>query len=261
MGKKQPLSAEQRQSEIRTLLQVGRELSISELALRFGASEMTIRRDLSKLQQRGQVLRTHGGVVPADRMMFEFDFAARQRENLAAKRAIAREALKLINPPCRIILDTGTTALQLAYELQSFNDISVITPSLAVASALQFAEGVQTVLLGGIIRKGSPDLTGALTESMLEMFAADIAFQGADGIDTDGFCYNRDLRIAKVDQKIRQRAQHVYVLADSSKLNRTALVRHGSIQQVDGLITDNKADMDFITQLKTIGTSVIIAEL
>lgn len=96
---------------------------------------------------------------------------------------------------------------------------------------------------------------------MLEMFAADIAFQGADGIDADGFCYNRDLRIAKVDQKIRQRAQHVYVLADSSKLNRTALVRHGSIQQVDGLITDNKADMDFITQLKTIGTSVIIAEL
>ena len=166
---------------------MGRELSISELALRFGASEMTIRRDLSKLQQRGQVLRTHGGVVPADRMMFEFDFAARQRENLAAKRAIAREALKLINPPCRIILDTGTTALQLAYELQSFNDISVITPSLAVASALQFAEGVQTVLLGGIIRKGSPDLTGALTESMLEMFAADIAFQGADGIDADGF--------------------------------------------------------------------------
>lgn len=259
MSNKTGLSTQQRQSHICKLLEAGRELGIAELAEMFSTSEMTIRRDLTKLQQRGQVLRTHGGVMPAERMMFEFDFSARRKDNQLAKRAIAKQAAKLISPPSRVILDAGTTTLELAYEIQGLADLTVITPSLAVASALQFSDEVQTVLLGGVIRRGSPDLTGAMTETMLDMFAADIAFQGADAIDADGWCYNSDLRIAKIDQKMRQRARQVYVLADSSKLGKTALVRNGTLNQVDGLITDDKADPAIIEQLRSAGATVIVA--
>lgn len=235
-------SREQRLSAIRDLLQSQESVSISELARRFNLSEMTIRRDLDNLELTGQVRRTHGGAMPAERMVFEFNFLARRQANRPAKQAIAREAVKLIQPGQRVILDTGTTTLELAHLLRDFSGLTVLTPSLAVASELQFSEGIQTILLGGEIRKGSPDLTGLVAETVLDMFSADIAFQGADGIDNDGGVYTADMRISKVDQKIRQRATKTYCLADSSKVGRPALVRHGYIHEMEGFITDANLD-------------------
>ena len=156
-------------------------------------------------------------------MTFEFDFISCRKANQKAKQAIAQEAMKLISSGQTLILDTGITALELAFLLKDTEDITVLTPSLAVASVLQFSEGVQTIFLGGTIRKGNPDLTGVLTEKILEMFMVDIAFQGADGIGLDGHMYNADMRIASVDQKMRQRAHKVYILCDSSKIDKTEL--------------------------------------
>ena len=252
------MKAIQRQSVIGEILQSHKEVAISELAERFSVSEMTIRRDLDHLAETGLVRRTHGGAVPAERMVFEFDFVARRQANLAAKRAIASEAVKLIRPGLRLILDTGTTTLELAHLLRNFDDLTVITPSLAVASELQFSEGVQTVLLGGVIRKGSPDLAGMATEAVLDMFAADIAFQGADGIGPDGVLYTADMSIAKVDQKIRTRAQRTYILADSSKIGKTALARHGFIQQVDALITDDGIKDEDRRRFEKLGAEMIV---
>jgi len=246
-----------RQAKVRELLRSRQTVSIAELAAMFGVSEMTIRRDLNRLERTGQVRRTHGGVMPADRMVFEFDFAARRQANCRAKQAIAREALKLIEPVNRVILDTGTTTLELAHCLKGFSGLTVITPSLAVASELQFSEGIQTVLLGGLIRRGSPNLSGTVTENVLDMFAVDIAFQGADGIGVDGALYTADMRISRVDQKIRKRAERTYILADSSKIGRTALARHGFLQQVDGLITDDGIDPEHKGRLEELGANIV----
>ncbi|MES2693689.1 MAG: DeoR/GlpR family DNA-binding transcription regulator, partial [Verrucomicrobiota bacterium] len=174
-------------------------VSVSELAVEFGVSEMTIRRDLSQLESQSHIHRTHGGAVLTERMMFEFDYRERREANRAAKRAIAAEARRLIQPGQRLILDNGTTTLELACLLRDGEGLTIITPSLAVASELQHAAGVEVVLLGGVIRRGSPDLTGPATEHCLELFSADIAFQGADGIGLDGKIYNSDLRLARVD--------------------------------------------------------------
>ncbi len=252
------LPACQRLEQIRTTLHDQQSVSISTLAERFGVSEMTIRRDLDKLQREGQVKRTHGGAMPAERMAFEFDFVARRKANRKAKQAIAREAVKLIKPGHRIILDTGTTTLELAHLLKDWEGLTVITPSLAVASVLQFSEGIQTVLLGGVIRRGSPDLTGSLTEIVLDMFAVDIAFQGADGIALDGSMYTEDMRISRVDQKIRKRADRTYILAASSKIDRTALVRHGSLQQTEALITDDGLQAEHRKQLEKHGINLMV---
>jgi DeoR/GlpR family transcriptional regulator of sugar metabolism/outer membrane receptor for ferric coprogen and ferric-rhodotorulic acid len=175
-------------------------VSIAELAREFGVSEMTIRRDLDVLEGKSQIQRTHGGAVLTERMMFEFDYRERRELNRAAKCAIAAEARKLVKRGQRLILDNGTTTLELASLLKDGEDLTVITPSLAVASELQHATGVEVILLGGILREGSPDLTGPVTEHCLEIFSADIAFQGADAIGTDGAIYNSDLRLARVDR-------------------------------------------------------------
>ncbi|HAU38971.1 MAG TPA: DeoR/GlpR transcriptional regulator, partial [Phycisphaerales bacterium] len=149
-----------RREEIQRILQSRQQVSISQLARRFGVSEMTIRRDLDQLESQGRVRRTHGGALPAERMVFEFDFVARRQANRPAKQAIAAEAVKHVRPGHRLILDTGTTTLELARLLKPIEDLTVITPSLAVASELQYCDNVQTVLLGGVVRRGSPDLTG-----------------------------------------------------------------------------------------------------
>jgi DeoR/GlpR family transcriptional regulator of sugar metabolism len=129
---------------------------------------------------------------------------------------------------------------------------------LAVASELQFSRSVQTVLLGGLIRRGSPDLTGSVTEGVLDMFAADIAFQGADGIGLDGSLYNADMGLARVDRKMRQQAERMYILADSSKIGKTALVRQSFLQDVDGLITDSGIAPGHRKAFKQLGVNVIV---
>ena len=249
--------ASARQTQIRTMLKADKQVSIPELASQFSVSEMTIRRDLDKLARDGQVRRTHGGAMPAERMVFEFDFASRRQAHRLQKQAIAREALRLIQPGQRLILDTGTTTLELAYALKDFQDITVITPSLAVASVLQFSPQIQTVLLGGIIQKGRPDLAGLVTEKNLEMFSADIAFQGADGIGLDGTLYTVDMRIVEVDRKIRQQAQRTFVLSDSSKIGKTALMTNGFLCEVEALITDDKITAPQKRTLEKEGAKII----
>lgn len=246
-----------RQAKIRERFADQAGVSVSELAREFGVSEMTIRRDLEALEEKFHIQRTHGGAVLTERMMLEFDYRERREANRAAKRAIAAAARKLVKPGDRLILDTGTTTLELASLLKDGEKLTVITPSLAVASELQHAAGVEVILLGGVIRRGSPDLTGPVTEHCLELFAVDIAFQGADAIGTDGSIYNSDLRLARVDQMMRKVAKRCCVLADHTKVGQTALARSGSLAEVDIFITDKSAPADALKRFAKLGTEIV----
>jgi DeoR/GlpR family transcriptional regulator of sugar metabolism len=232
-------------------------ISVSEIARELGVSEMTIRRDFGVLEGKELVQRTHGGAVLTQKMMLEFDYRERRERNGAAKRAIAAEARKLIKPGPRLILDNGTTTLELAALLKDGKNLTVITPSLAVASELQHAPDVEVILLGGIIRRGSPDLTGPVTEHCLELFAADIAFQGADGISEDGIIYNADLRLARVDKLMRKMAAQSCLLADHSKIGATALARCGTLADVNYFITDHKSPEATLRRFARFKTKII----
>lgn len=238
-GKNRPsLPAAVRLQKIRQALQRSPGVSVSAMARQLRVSEMTIRRDLEKLQEAADVRRTHGGAVVAERTVFEFSYQERQRARQAEKKAIARAARGLICEKQRVILDTGTTTLHLARLLKDARSLTVITPSLAVASELQYARGVSVVLLGGVIHPGSPDLTGPLTEHCLDVFSADWAFQGTEAIGVDGSVYNTDLQLAQVDRKMREKAVRSCLLADSSKFGNTALIRSGSLEDFEILITN-----------------------
>lgn len=246
-----------RQTQIRQRLSERPGVAVAALAREFGVSGMTIRRDLATLEGQAHIRRTHGGAMLTERMMFEFDYRDRRELNRAAKRAIAAEARKLVQPGQRLILDNGTTTLELAALLQDGVDLTVITPSLAVASELQHARGVEVVLLGGVLRRGSPDLTGPVTEHCLELFAADLAFQGADGIGADGAIYNSDLRLARVDRMMRRVATRSCVLADHTKIGATALARSGSLADVDLFITDRASPAAALKRFARLGPQII----
>jgi DeoR/GlpR family transcriptional regulator of sugar metabolism len=163
-----------------------------------------------------------------------------------------------VRPGLRLILDNGTTTLELAALLKDGKNLTVITPSLAVASELQHSDGVEVILLAGVLREGSPDLTGPLTEHCLEILAADIAFQGADGIGIDGAIYNSDLRLARVDRMMRRVAARCCVLADHSKIGRTALARNGSLADVDVFITDKAAPAAALKRFAKLGPEIVV---
>jgi len=165
------------EADVRTDRRAG-ECSIEQLMKRFGVSGMTVRRDLQSLADQGKVIRTHGGAAMAERISFEFEFLNRVRENHAAKEAIAASAAAQIKDGESVMLDSGTTTLELAKRLRGRRGLTVITSSLPIAAQLQYDQQIEVLLLGGRLRASSPDLAGALTESNLETLRADAAFLG-----------------------------------------------------------------------------------
>jgi len=236
------------------------ECSVDTLARRFEVSDMTIRRDLQVLADAGRVIRTHGGATPAEQVRFEFQFLDRARQNAPAKDAIGRAAVQLVKDGQSVLLDSGTTTLAIARCLRTRQRLTVITTSLPIAAVLQNAPGVETMLLGGYVRRDTPDLGGALTESNLENLMADIAFIGADGIDVSGKVSNASISTARMLTKMAASAKRVYVVADSAKIGKTALVSFGQLTKWGGLITDSAVAAQSVRSLRKAGVHVIVAE-
>ncbi len=248
-----------RQRQLEQLLRQRGACTVQFLSQELGVSDMTVRRDLDRLAEAGRVVRTHGGAAPAEQVMFEFQFLQRAQLHHEQKERIGAHAARLVADGQSVLLDSGTTTLALARGLRKRQHVTVITTSLPIASALQQAAGVETLLLGGVVRRDTPDLGGALTEANLEMLRADLAFVGSDGIDALGNVYNVSLSVGRMLGKMVACAGEVYVVADSSKLGRTALMRFGNVAGWRGLITDSHAAPDQIQALRQAGVNVILA--
>jgi DeoR family fructose operon transcriptional repressor len=257
---KSRLTQMQRLEAIRQELMKADEVSIDDLAGRFDVSGMTVRRDLELLESRGDVIRTHGGAALAKRLTFEFSFRERQNRNSQAKSQIAERAAGHIEDGQVVMLDTGTTTLEIARRMMGRRNVTVITTSLAIVSALQFAAGVRIVLLGGFLRGGSPDLHGPLTEQNVEMFRADIAFMGADAVDLDGNTYADDLQVVNLDRTMAANAAQVIVVADSSKFGRNGMCRILGPEDYDSVVSDAGLGKAVLKRLARKGVRVEIAE-
>jgi DeoR/GlpR family transcriptional regulator of sugar metabolism len=256
---KSRLTQRQRLEAMRQELLKADEVSIDELADRFEVSGMTVRRDLELLEARGDVICTHGGAALARRLTFEFSFREKQNCNSSAKSRIAEHAAGHIEDGQVVILDTGTTTLEIARRIMGRRNVTVITTSLAIVSAVQFAAGVRVVLLGGFLRGGSPDLHGPLTEQNVEMFRADVAFMGADAVDLDGNTYADDLQVVNLDRKMAANAARVIVVADSSKFGRTGMCRIFGPRDYSLIVSDAGISVDVLKRMAKKGVAVEVA--
>jgi len=251
------LNGDKRRAELSKLLSRGKRISISSQALRLGVHPMTIRRDLEALASEGLLVRCYGGAIPAQRITFEFAFDRRHQENLSQKKRIGAAAACSVLEGQTVILDTGTTTLQIARSLSSNGRrCTVVTSSLVIASELWAVNSIELMLLGGRVRGESPDLVGPSVELMLDRLAADVAFLGADGIDPQRGCFTVDVEAARVAERMAASARHVIVTADSTKLSRPAAVRYLQIGQMDELITDRAAPIEAVDQLRRKGVAV-----
>ena len=231
---------------------------VAGLAAELDCSQMTIRRDLARLQSQGLVERSRGGAVPSRRIRLEFALAERAQARRREKVAIARAAASLVRPGDRVLIDTGTTTLALARELRSREHISVVTTSLAVVSALLPSPGIECMLLGGIVRESSPDLYGPLLEDNLSRIHADRAFIGCDGISVRAGLTTADARVARATALMVANASRVALLCDSSKAANDSFMTFARIDDIDVLVTDDGMPDEIVEAARAAGVETIV---
>lgn len=210
-------NTQQRRHLIVSQLQQQGELSVEQLAERFQTSEVTIRKDLTVLEQAGLLLRRYGGAVPVPQ-----DFIADSSFEKVSKRklAIAKAAASLIKDHYRIIIDSGRTTAALLPELASKQGLVVMTNSLGIANALRELENEPTLLMtGGTWDPQSEAFQGQLAEQVLRAYDFDQLFIGADGIDLSRgtTTYNELYSLSRV---MAECAREVIVMLESDKLGR-----------------------------------------
>ena len=221
-----------------------REVSVQGLSRQLHVSPVTIRRDLEALEAEGVVTRTHGGAVLSQSTVTEFAFLDRAREHTPQKQAIARRLATALTPGMTVLLDTGTTTLEVARAIAGIPRLRVLTSSLAIASALHSHDNIDLVLLGGTVRRHSPDLSGPLTEDNLRQFQTDLAVLGADAMGPDGL-HTSDLGVARISRAMIACARESWVVADSSKFTRRSFVKFADWSDIAHLVTDyGLADAD-----------------
>ncbi len=231
--------------------------SVADLAKKLGCSQMTVRRDLSKLETEGLLERSHGGASATRMMRLEFAVAERAGRRATEKAAIARAAAELVGPGQKLILDIGTTTLALARELRSRQSIAVVTPSLAVVSVLLSAPGIECILLGGTVRETAPDLFGPILEDNLSRIHTDWAFVGCDGLSPSGGITASDPRTARSTGLMIQCATKAALIVDSSKAGADSFIRYARFEDFDYLITDDGMPAEVLDAARAAEVQVI----
>lgn len=234
-------------------------VAADDLAREFDVSVETIRRDLRDLQQKGLLDRVYGGATQPAGRSSEGTFAARSTRHIQAKRAIARLAAALAEPGETIIIDVGTTALEVARALPAGFRGRVLTNSVPAALELSGREHVEVMLSGGQVRGGDAACSGATADSFFQEFYADRAFLGSGGVHPEAGLTDYYPAEVVVRRTIIAHTAACYVLADSSKLGAIAVHRVCPLDRVTAFLTDDAADPDTCQALRQAGAGLRIA--
>ncbi len=226
-----------------------KKISVGELSSRLGVSEVTIRKDLTELENQGRLLRRYGGAIPAENPQQVVSHLKRISQQQDEKHRIAKFAASLINDGENILLDAGSTILALARELHG-RELRVVTNNLAVASELLPDEKVIVELIGGTLRKASGALVGPWACRALETIRVDKVFLGCSGFDLKlGFSSENAVE-AETKQKMLNCAPEIIVLADHTKFTRPAFANFARPDQISSIITDKKLPEDISRNLR-----------
>ncbi|WP_043625582.1 DeoR/GlpR family DNA-binding transcription regulator [Nonomuraea candida] len=212
-------------------------VSVAELAAEHGVSEMTIRRDLDELAQQGVVRRVRGGALSLLLRGEEPPFGVREREAVEAKRRIGAEAAALIADGEAVVLDGGTTALEVARALLD-RRVTVLPLALQAMTLLAGAPRVRLVLPGGEVRKGELNVMGPLAENSIRALRFDTAVIGCCGLSAEHGLTAHDLPEVAVKQAAIAAARRVVVVCDSGKFSHTAFGAVCPITRLDVVVTD-----------------------
>ncbi|AGH39241.1 Transcriptional regulator, DeoR [Bibersteinia trehalosi USDA-ARS-USMARC-188] len=248
-------NTQQRRQFIANLVQTIGEVSVEQLAMELETSEVTIRKDLTALEESGFLLRRYGGAIRMPLEIAEENEATFSKQKLV----IALAALNHIREHNRIIIDSGSTTKALVKQL-NLQGLVVMTNSLSLANELTTLECEPTILMtGGTWDTRSESFQGKVAEQVLRSYDFDQLFIGADGIDLarGTTTFNELLSLSQVMADV---SREVIVLIESQKIGRKMPNVELTWQQIDKLITDDQLEPEIQQQIEAKGVKVIIAK-
>ncbi|GAB4066386.1 DeoR/GlpR family DNA-binding transcription regulator [Ancylobacter sonchi] len=236
-GLKKMNAISSRQQDILMLARAQGRVSVEDLSGRFDVSPQTIRKDLNDLCIRRLMSRVHGGAVVASGVE-NLAYEARRVMAQGAKRAIAEAAASIVPNRASLFINIGTTTEEVARALGSHEDLLVITNNLNVATELYRHPTIELIMAGGPVRHADGAVIGSSAVDFVRQFRVDYAVIGASAIEEDGTLLDFDYREVQVARAIIDNARQVILVADRSKLERSAPVRIGAMSEIDTFVTD-----------------------
>ncbi|MCR2806477.1 DeoR/GlpR family DNA-binding transcription regulator [Paenibacillus soyae] len=231
-------------------------IRVTELSELCGVTEETIRRDLDRLEQAGRLRRSHGGAVSVRDGQPETPYFEREVAHADEKRRIAEEAVKLIEPKQRILLDASSTAWYMAANMPDI-PLTVLTNSIKVAVELSSKERIEVISTGGILAARSLSYVGPLAERSLDAYHVDKAFLSCKGVHLErGASESNELQ-ARIKQRMTGMADQVILLADSSKFGVQAFTHVADLNQIHVIITDDGLSREHADGLRDRGIALM----
>lgn len=253
------LSALERQKEILILLRQQKRASVTDLSHHFGVSAVTIRADLSELERRGLLTRTHGGAVLSEPVIEpEPVFAQRRLAHREEKQRIGAAAAALVHDGEAIALDASTSALAVAEQIKDRRELTVVTNGLMIAIELADAPGISVVMPGGILRSEAFSLVSSLGNDCLTRLNISKGFFGARGLTIDEGLTDVDSFEVEMKRALVAACKEVIAVVDSSKWGHLAVASFAPTDRLQRVITDKNAPAAMVDALRGCGIEVIL---
>lgn len=247
----------QRKKKILELLARDGQVLAAPLAVTFGVSEDTIRRDLRELAAEGLVQRVHGGALPASSAVAPF--STRRTLESVGKSAIGMAAASMITAGQIVIIDGGTTCAELVKHIPRALSATVVTHSPTIAVALVEHPSIDVIMIGGKLYKHSIVNVGAAAIEAISHIHADLYFMGVTGVHPTAGLSTGDLEEAYVKRALAARSAETVVLASTDKLNAASAYSIGDVTLAQTVVVERSADAGLTQALEAAGVSVVRA--
>lgn len=252
-----PLAADRRVKILEHVAD-GMSIEVAELAQEFGCSEMTIRRDIQRLERDGFLRRTYGGATAHLTRSLDLAFNARALAHAREKRLIGLTAAGLLDGAQVLFVGIGTTAEQFARYLPARPELTVATSSLPIASLLG-TRPVRVVALGGSVRRDELSCVGPAARATLERYRFDLAVLGAAGLTARWGITDLNDDEAEIHRLAIERSARLIVIADGSKLGTVTPAAVAPVDRIETLVTDASAPSSEMDALRERGVRIVVA--
>ncbi len=258
----------ERKAEILNLLQKHGSINVEALSKYFEASKETIRRDLRELENKGLLVRTHGGAIPVETKqviqpsLSEPPVKERELSNFHEKQAICKMAASFIQSEDNVFVDNSSTTIYLAQYVPQNIQVTFITNSLPflIEAAKLNNPNHSYICLGGMFKASNLSIHGNMTLHNAKEYYPNKAFLSCTGISPDRMLTDSSIQEVDIKKMMIERSKDVYVLADHTKFERNGQIYLSSFNDIDHIITDSKAVQSNYTYLNNYNINVIVAQ-
>lgn len=248
------LAVERRRAIHDRLLKTG-SVVVADLSRELGVSDETVRRDLTQMERDGLLVKTYGGAYTQEGMHRVIPSKLREHTGVEGKKIIGRLASELIKDGDTVFLDSSTTALHVAEQILTRQNVIVITNGLRSVEALAEADGIRVIAVGGTVRHSSLSTVGKAAEELLGHYFADTAFVSCDGLHISHGITDSSEEEAAIRAKMIEQAKRAVLIADATKFDRTSFVAIARMEEFDCVLTDHTPNDRWRTRLDQCGVS------